>query len=370
MEVHNSNSLVNFSNSILKNFGVKTLHDSIPELDEIIKGHKKVVVLLFDGMGQNIIHKHLKENSAIRSHYVHTINSTLPPTTAAATTAFLSAKYPIETGWLGWMQYMPKYDRNMIMFLGIDYNTGEKIEENGRAIALNLFLYKSIIDLIKECSPETQALNISQYPVQAKGPKKLYQGRKELKKALKGVESEFIYFYWGDPDFEMHQNGIDAKVVNRTVKRIDRFVKKVTKDNPDTQFLTFADHGHINCKYLDICEHDDIYSCLSKYLTLEKRTASFFVKNEKRNEFERLFNKYYGEYFDFFTKEEAINIKLFGEGEPVTGVLDTIGDYIAVAKYEYSIYASKETKDPGTYKGHHAGGTKEERLIDISAFNR
>lgn len=369
MEVYNSNSLVNFANSILKNYGVETFHETIPEIDEVINRHKKIVVLLFDGMGQNIIHKHLKDNSTIRSHYIHTINSTLPPTTAAATTAFLSGKYPIETGWLGWMQYIPKYNRNMIMFLGVDYNTEEKLEENGRAIALNMFPYKSILDLIDNQSPETVTKNISQFPVTKDGPKKLHQGRKLLNKALKGVESEFIYFYWGDPDYQMHHYGIDSKITKSMVKKIDRFVKKIVKDNPDTLFLTFADHGHINVKYLDICEHEDIYSCLSKYLTLEKRTASFFVKSEKLNEFEALFNKYYGEYFDLLTKEKAISINLFGEGIPAKGVLDTIGDYIAIAKTEYSIYASKECKDPGTYLGHHAGGTKEERLIDISAFN-
>ena len=41
--------LVNFSNSFLKHYDVPTFHDSIPELDEILKGHKKIVLLLFDG---------------------------------------------------------------------------------------------------------------------------------------------------------------------------------------------------------------------------------------------------------------------------------------------------------------------------------
>ena len=96
VEIHNENSLVNLSNSILKHFGVTPFHDSIPEIDTILKGHDKVVVVLFDGMGQNITRLHLKEDSFIRSHYVHTINSTFPPTTAAATTAFLTGKYPID----------------------------------------------------------------------------------------------------------------------------------------------------------------------------------------------------------------------------------------------------------------------------------
>ena len=49
MEVYNKNSLVNLSNSILKHFGVNTFHESIPEIDDLLKGHKKVVAVLFDG---------------------------------------------------------------------------------------------------------------------------------------------------------------------------------------------------------------------------------------------------------------------------------------------------------------------------------
>ena len=60
MKVYNENSLVNLSNSILKHFHAETFHDSIPEIDEKLKGHKKVVAVLFDGMGRNIIHKYFK----------------------------------------------------------------------------------------------------------------------------------------------------------------------------------------------------------------------------------------------------------------------------------------------------------------------
>ena len=105
LQINNENTLVNLSNSILKHFGTNTFHNTIPEIDELLKDHKKVVAVLFDGMGQNIVRKHLKENSFIRKNYVTTINSTFPPTTAAATTAFLTGKYPIETGWLGWAEY-------------------------------------------------------------------------------------------------------------------------------------------------------------------------------------------------------------------------------------------------------------------------
>ena len=46
-----------------------------------------------------------------------------------------------------------------------------------------------------------------------------------------------------------------------------------------------------------------------------------------------------------------------------------IGDYLATSIDEYCLYASKEMKTVDLFKGHHAGNTKEEMLIDISVFN-
>ena len=366
MKVYNNNSLVNLSNSILKHFGAESFHESIPEIDSLLKGHKKVVAVLFDGMGQNIARKHLKENSFVRKHYVTTINSTFPPTTAAATTAFLTGKYPIETGWLGWTEYFKDYDRNVILFRNIDYNTGEEIP--GENIADKYFPTQKVFELIEKTG--TRALNISRYPIQKDGPKSLLvTGVNKLTKTLKENDSCFVYFYWDSPDREMHDTGIDSFSTHYQVKKAQRFMKKVVKKNPDTLFILLADHGHVNVKFLDICEHPDIYSLLSKKITLEKRTPSFFVKEGKLEEFKELFNKYYGEHFELLIKQEALDIHLFGEGNAADCVEEVIGDYVAISHDEYGLLASKELSFLGAFKGHHAGGTKEERLIDISVFN-
>lgn len=370
-QTHNDNSLVNLSNSILKHFGVNPFHNTIPEIDEALKGHDKVVVVLFDGMGQNIVRKHLKEDSFIRKNYVHTINSTFPPTTAAATTAFLTGKYPVETGWLGWCEYFKEYDRNVILFNSIDYNTGDKIiKDNEQNIADRYFPTKKIFSLIEKNNKDVRAFNISRYPIQKDGPKNLRKGAKMLKDKLKEYDKCFVYYYWDSPDYEMHATGIDSFTTRHQVHKAQRFMKKVVKQNPDTLFILIADHGHINVKFDDICKHDDLYSLTYKPMTLEKRTPSFFVKEENHEQFENLFKKYYGEHFILMSTKEAFENKVFGEGKMAQGVEDVLGDYIAISIDELSLYASKELPHMDIFKGHHAGGTKEERLIDISIFNK
>ena len=111
-----SRCLVNLSNSILAHFGVKPFHHTLPELDEILKNHNKVAVVLFDGLNSYIKKELLNENDALIKHSNIEIDSVFPPTTVAATTAFLSGKFPYENGWLGWCQHFNDLNVTLEMF--------------------------------------------------------------------------------------------------------------------------------------------------------------------------------------------------------------------------------------------------------------
>ena len=370
MQVFNDNNLVSLSNSLLKHYKADTFHPTLKEIDEVLKGHKKIVLCLFDGMGRNIVRKHLKKDSFIRQHYFTTINSVFPPTTVAATNALLSGRYPIETGWLAWSQYFFEYQRNIVLFRNKDYNTNEIVKDNKDNIAQEYYHYESILELIKKASPNTEVLDMKKYPISPLGVKTLNQGKRRLNKYLRHSDDIFIYFYMDVPDYLMHEYGIDHHKVHKAMQKIDKFMKKVATKNQDTLFIVIADHGHINVTHMDICDHDDLYQCLRLPMSFEKRTATFFVKEDKKEEFKTLFNKYYGQYFELLTKEEALRIKLYGEGEHHPHILASIGDYLAISKSEYAIYAGKEMTNMTIHKGHHAGGTEDERLIDLSIYNK
>ena len=364
---YNQNSLINFSNSFLAHFHSPTFHSTIKQVDEVLKGHQKVVVILFDGMGQNIVRKHLSKKSFIRRNYLCTINSTFPPTTTAATTGFLTGKYPIETGWMAWAQYFESYQRNIILFKNVDYNNEEELES--KEIAKHELPIKSIIDIINDNNPDIDTFDIKRRPVDSKGPKTLKGLERTINSTLKKTKKCFAYFYFDSPDCEMHRYGIDSKRIHKIVKDINKLIERVTKNNPDTLFFTFADHGHINVKHLDICEHRDLYDLLVKPISFEKRTPNFFIKDGKQEEFKNLFNKYYGRHFILFTKQEVLDNELFGEGNINKKAVAFIGDFVASSIDKYALYASKEMKNIQIFKGHHAGMTKEELLIDVSAYN-
>ena len=356
-----------FSNSVLKHFGVEPFHQTEEAIDKVLKGHNKVALVLFDGMGQNIVRKHLDEKSFIRKHYLCTINSTFPPTTTAATTAFLTGKYPIETGWMSWAQYFDKYKRNIILFKNTDYNTGEEIIPAG--IADKELPIRTILDLINETNEDVHAFDVRRFPIDKNGPKTFKTFEKAINNALKTFEKGVVYFYFDSPDREMHEHGINCKKIHDMVNRIDGIMQRVCEQNKDTLFFTFADHGHINVKFYDICEHEDIYSLLRAPLSFEKRTPVFFIKEGKQEQFRELFNKYYGEHFILMSKQEALDSQVFGEGKIHPKAPDFLGDFVATSIDEVTLYASKEMNKLDIFKGHHAGNTQEEMLIDVSTYN-
>ena len=62
-------------------------------------------------------------------------------------------------------------------------------------------------------------------------------------------------------------------------------------------------------------EYPDILKCLKRDPSIEPRATAFFVKDGMKSNFENLFNKYFKDYFDLYTKKDVIDSKLFGDGE-------------------------------------------------------
>lgn len=363
------NSITNLSNSIISHFGVKPFHNTIPEVDERLKGKKKVLVFLFDGMGKAILEKNLKEDSFFRSHIIHNITSTIPPTTVAATTSMLSAKYPIETGWLGWTLYFKDINKNVTVFKNEDDDTGEKLP--GENIMQKECPYTNIAELINKANNKEIAKIIMGFPVDNKN-KRVKHLRSFVKYAFEETskkEEAFTYAYWVYPDMMMHMLGTNRWMVKRNIKRIQKYVKRYSSKYNDVTTLIIADHGMKDVKWEDISIHQDLIDTLIRPVSIEKRTMNFFVKDGRKEEFENLFNKYYGLHYELKNKEQVLEEKIFGDAKPNKCSLDFIGDYVAFALDDLSLeWKQKESKHV-PFKAHHAGTTKDELEVSIIAIN-
>lgn len=365
-----NNSIVNLSNSILKKFNVNPFHSTIKEIDDLIKNKEKIIVFLFDGMGKAILEKHLNEKSFFRRHIVKNITSTTPPTTVASTTGFLSAKYPIETGWLGWTLYFKDLDKNINVFPNVDDDTGEKLA--GENVMRSLKNYEDIASLINKNNKQECAKIIMGYPVDNNPKvKTLNKFVKYSFDEIKKENQKFFYSYWVNPDGLMHKYGTKNFRVHFNIKHIQHLIKKYAKKNKDVGVIVIADHGMIDTTFMSLKEHEDLSSLLIRSPSIEKRTMNLFVKEGKQDLFKELFNKYYGEYYSLFTKEEALDKGIFGDTKDVNNSLEFLGDFIAIANGDISLeYPNEKSKKKRfKFKAHHAGGTEDESLISVIAIN-
>ena len=362
------NSIVNFSNSLLKRFGVPVFHESIPSIDKLLEKHSKVFVVLFDGLGTALIEKHLPRGAALKRNRVHTMTSTFPPTTVAATNGFLSGRFPIETGWLGWSQYFPEHNTNLDLFTGRDNLTKEP-RMSGDAIRA-LLDYQDILTLIKRHNPTMHVTSV--WPsIKPGGAETIDSFFKMLDAEATIVGDKLVYGYWIQPDLDTHEHGVDSPEIARTIRDINDRMETLAKRHASTLFLVIADHGLVDIDFVNEQENKRLFALLERPFSNEPRAANFYVKSKKQRAFYKLFTKTYGSHFILKSKDEVLKEQWYGPGVPHPMCDGFIGDYLAIATDRASFDHDKDGRlAHEDMKAHHAGLTIDEMNIDIVALNR
>jgi len=354
-------SILNVSNSILKHYGCHHYYDGQIELDKILdKKYKHIAVFLIDAMGAKIINRHLPETSFFRQHMIKEITTVCPSTTSAATTAFLSGRSPLVTGWFGWKQYFDEYKRHVILFKNEDYYTGEQLTTK---IMENDLPYDNLFAQIQKSRPD-----VITYTTIFENEKKKFLRLNELvrlvKKNFQKDETNFTYAYYTELDSLMHEVGPSHKKAKRLLKRIERRIASLKKKmKEDSLVIVIADHGQIEIEDFNVFDHKELLATITGKPGIEGRFTTFNVIDEVG------FKSYYEEHmkdsFDMYSKEDLLAKHFFGP-EDSTNHERFFGNYFLIAKDKYSISYHEEVVD--LHIGHHAGITEEEMTIPLIVF--
>lgn len=368
-----SNSIVNLSCSVLKYFNVSDIkHDTLPEIDKLLQQRmpRNVVLLLFDAMGISILDRHLSESSFTRQHVIRSLSSTFPPTTVAATTAVNSGLTPLETGWLGWITYFKEIDDNIITFFNTLQSDGDK-QAAPVHLTYSHIPYKTLSMQICESNPDVKCMAVAPFKTHPVDPtiitKSVRENMDNILNLTREAGRHMIYGYWHEPDHTMHDLGVDDPRITPIVLDIDTNMQylydNINRD--DTIVFAIADHSQINAKWFCLCDYPDIQALLKHPHSIEGRCASFMVKDGKKEEFRKLFGRYFGEHFMLMEHEEFLQSGLLGTGVPHPRTDGFVGDFVAVATDEYCI---GETHEDAEMIGIHAGLTKEEMEVPLIVF--
>lgn len=353
--------LTNLACSIRKYFGLEYKHNTLDYIDKILneKKPKNVVTILCDGMGSNIMDRILKQDDFLIKHRIKPIFTVFPATTVAATTSMMTGLNPVETAMLGYDMYYKDIDKTISTFIN-----SEKGDKKYKVLP-EAIEYKNKHMITKSIMEEiNQKGNDSGYILSP------FEGNKysDINDMYNKIEilcnkngKKYIYAYDIEPDHTMHELGNDAYEVEKIIKNINLKVEELSKKIKNTIIFVVADHGHINVKNIMLNDYPDIIECLKRNTSIEPRAVNFFIKDNKKQEFPIIFNKYFKNDFDLYTKEDIISSKLFGDGKENEVFQDILGDYLAIAKTDKTLlYGGSEV-----FKSQHAGYTNDEILVPL-----
>jgi len=359
--------IVNLSNSILAHFGIKPFHPTLPELDQILtaKNYQNIVLVLYDGVGYNILNRNLPQSSILRTHTISKLSAVFPPTTIASTRSILTGKFPIETGWIGWDQYVSPIDKTVTMFRNVIKDTLEPAASFN--VAQKYFPTTTILNLINQRT-DIAAVAISPYDNDGSMPL-LYKAAslpdftKKLKKLCSTKGQKFIYAYIDVFDDASHRHGPDSAPAQKVLKDLESLTAKLVKNLQDTLLIITADHGHILTNYFLLSDYPDIVQILQRETSLEKRATSFSVQPEYLDTFPFLFKKHFSDQdFVLLTKQQVLDSQLFGPGTPHPLADSVIGDFVSISISDKAIaYDTRAHRNPSN----HAGATPDETIVPL-----
>lgn len=354
------NCIASLACSVMKYFGIEPPNPTLPLADKLLseRRYKNVVVMLLDGMGKNIIEANLAPDGFFRRNLAGIYSSVFPPTTTAAVTAADSGLYPSQSAWLGWSGYFAEPDRNVVYFLNTDHDTDEHIE--GESIAWKYVPYRAICPQITDAGYGAHYLA----PFLEPFPGDFESLCREVKRLCAQEGGKYIYAYWNEPDAVMHRKGCFCESSVLTLRDIEQRAEELAGELSDTLLLITADHGHIDSPKRVVTDYPDITECLVRMPSIEPRCLNLFVKKGMEKQLEAAFAEHFPDSFLLMTKREAMERELFGRGTPHPRLDGMLGDYLAIAVGDISVY-NKKSKN---FVANHAGLTADEMLIPLIAI--
>ena len=358
--------ITNLACSIRKYFNLEYKHNTLPYIDELleIKKPDNVVLILFDGMGSNILTRALDENAFFIKNRIKDITTVFPATTTAATTSIQTGLNPVEHGWLAWNTYIKPIDKIITMFLNCEKGAENIQVPEYLELRKNELKTHTIVDDIKEKGID-KAYSLFPFGLEP------YHGLNDMLEKIETIVSQdgkkFIYAYDDEPDHTMHLVGTDTKEAIKLIQERNDKVESLAAKVENTMIIVVADHGHKNIDNIHLNDYPTIKNMLERSTSNEPRSCMFKVKKEYLNIFPEEFNRLFGNDFKLYTKQDVIDSKLYGDGIPNPLFEDALGDYLAIA-YD----SNKAILDDGdmALKSTHAGYSDDEIYIPIIVINK
>ena len=326
-------SIAALSSSLLNHYGIPSKNQGYPPVDGLLYGApRNIVLLLLDGLGQNILTRHLPETSFLRQHQVATLSSVFPPTTTAAATALETGLFPSQSGWLGWSIFWPPLEKNVALYP----NTTEDGQQAAAYhIGENCLRVTQLAQLIRK-KGDVSACSISeQGDIDAKTLEEVLAA---VCRVCREPGSHFVYAYVNEPDHTLHRSGCFADAVTQWLLKANSALEQLQQNCPDTLFLLTADHGFIDVNPLCLEDFPELEDTLLRKPSIEPRALNLFLKPGREQDFLRFWGEIIGDSYTLYTKAQVLEHGLFGPRPYHPMLQEILGDYLAVANTPMTMF--------------------------------
>jgi predicted AlkP superfamily pyrophosphatase or phosphodiesterase len=191
-----------------------------------------------------------------------------------------------------------------------------------------------------------------------------------------GDERMLIGAYYGQLDTVCHIYGTGTPEHAAEVVLLDAALQRelfARVRRPDTLFILFADHGHINCTpehTIDlVADHPALLADLVVGPTGEGRARYLHVRDGRRDAVRAYLAEHFGAFSIVLDAGEAVARGLFGTRPLTPAARSRIGDLVLLPRenWYFHHYLSPQTK-PLKIIGRHGGLTPEEMLVPFFAL--
>lgn len=370
------NCCVNLISSVAKHFKIKTNHKTLPLADKLLKkNYKNIVVLLLDGLGKELFNRKCDKNNFFAQCYAQDLSAVFPSSTTPSTVSFKSGYTPLEHGWWAHFLYFKEIGGAVNLYLNTDAYSRDPTRLNH--IAHDIMPYETIHERIYQkhkdsvrcyaiCPTNCRDIDgISQVT---------YDSFDEMANYVKTVcandGKHYIYAYYDYPDKAEHRYGVYSNEVAQKLAEIEAITEMMCKSCKDTLFLISADHGQTEVHEVrDLAQYRDLCDCFSLAPNGGTRTMNCFVKADKKAEFKKLANKYFGDKFLILSKKEVLEKNLLGDGVMHYKTDDTLGDFLIISVSDCSLFYSTLYVPKKTLPlGGHGGLSHEEMTVPLFVF--
>lgn len=370
-------SVINVIASVRKFYRINTNVPTLPEIDNVLRRmYKNVVLIILGGAGENMFKDCLSPTDALMENMTGYVTSVCPCCPAAADVSCLTGLSPAQHGRLGQTMFFKELCRTVELSSNLDPYSNQPVAFANIADFVmpyeNIFgeIADSIIGGVQPFSIAPKGIKIAEnksYHKVAETPVRMFD---LIDKIADTDQNTFTYVSWDAPAKAAAKYGCKSEQVRQIIKDIADTVVGLSKTLTDTVFILTSSYG-----MTDISEEYSlnlrpaICDCLVMPPSFGGRSANFFVKYDRRSDFERLFADNFSEDFMLMSRSEILRRELFGTGRLTGKVYDFLGDYCAFAISDKSLrFRALNEKHRPADKAGFGGFTSDEMCMPLAVI--